>query len=189
MVNIPPDQLYEEPGVPVALAAAGAPAPGVYRVSPQDSLAAPPATNRGVQNTSVCLDWVSGTFPVEVTLDQALQFLGKAFTFKGVHYDAAWSPTERGAMGYRAGVVCGDIKVFHDGGDKMGVHFVLSGKAVKQFLACSNIESETEHRARLAEAIGQGVEFTRCDWACLVRRFCGVYVGIEDDLVLSLIHI
>jgi len=60
---------------------------------------------------------------------------------------------------------------------------VLLGKAVKQFLACSNIESETEHRARLAEAIGQGVEFTRCDWACLVRRFCGVYVGIEDDLV------
>ncbi len=181
MVNIPPDQLYEgpfqEPGVPVALAAAGAPAPGVYRVSPQDSLAAPPATNRGVQNTSVCLDWLSGTFPVEVTLDQALQFLGKAFTFKGVHYDAAWAPMERGAMGYKAGVVSGDMKVFHDGvhgverdGQKvlepMGVHFVLSGKGVKQFLACSNIEGETELRSWLAEAIGEGVVFTRCDWAC-----------------------
>jgi DNA relaxase NicK len=119
-----------------------------------------------VQNTSVCLDWLSGTFPVEATLDQALQFLGKAFTFKGVHFDAAWTPMERGAMGYKGGVVNGDIKVFHDGGDNMGVHFQLSGKAVKQFLACSNINDETELRSWLAEAIGEGVVFTRCDWAC-----------------------
>ncbi len=166
MVNIPPDQLYEEPGVPVALAAAGAPAPGVYRVSPQDTLAAPPSSNTGVQNTSVCLDWLSGTFPVEVTLDQALGFLGKAFTFKGVHFDAAWMPMERGAMGYKAGVVNGAMKVFHDGTETMGVHFVFSGEGVKQFLSCSNIEDETALRAWLAEAIGQGVVFARSDWAC-----------------------
>ncbi len=166
MVNIPPDQLYEEPGVPVALAAAGALAPGVYRVSPQDALAAPPTTNRGVQNTSVNLDWLSGTFPVEVSLAEALDFLGESFTFNGVHFDAAWVPMERGAMGYKAGVVCGAMKVFHDGGDKMGVHFVLSGEGVKQFLACSRIEDETALRAWLARAVGQGVVFTRSDWAC-----------------------
>jgi DNA relaxase NicK len=103
---------------------------------------------------------------VEVTLDQALGFLGKGFTFKGVHFDAAWMPMERGAMGYKAGVVNGAMKVFHDGTETMGVHFVFSGEGVKQFLSCSNIEDETALRAWLAEAIGQGVVFARSDWAC-----------------------
>ncbi len=89
----------------MALAAAGAPAPGVYRVSPQDALGAPPSSNTGVQNTSVNLDWLSGTFPVEVTLGQALAFLGESFTFKGIPFDPAWMPMERGAMGYKGG--CG----------------------------------------------------------------------------------
>jgi len=150
----------------VALAATGAPAPGVYRVSPEDTLAAPPSSNTGVQNTSVCSDWLSGTFPVGVSLDDALAFLGELFQFRGVHHEAAWTPTERGAMGYKAGVVCGDMKVFHDGTESMGVHFVLSSKGVKQFLACSNIEDEAGLRAWLARAVAQGIVFTRSDWAC-----------------------
>jgi DNA relaxase NicK len=48
----------------------------------------------------------------------------------------------------------------------MGVHFVLSGKGVRQFLACSGIEDETGLRAWLARAVGQGIVFTRIDWAC-----------------------
>jgi DNA relaxase NicK len=119
-----------------------------------------------VQNSSVNLDWLSGTFRVGVSLAEALNFLGESFNFHGVHYDAVWVPMERGAMGYKAGMVWGAMKVFYDGTETMGVHFVLSGEGVKQFLACSGIEDETALRAWLAQAIGQGVVFTRSDWAC-----------------------
>jgi phage replication initiation protein len=123
------------------------------------------------------LDWLSGTFPADVTLEDALRFLGEDFAFNGVRYDAGWLPMERGAMGYKAGVVSGHMKVFHDGvhgverdGQKvlepMGVHFVLSGKGVKQFLASANINTEADLRAWLTRAVAEGIVFSRSDWAC-----------------------
>ncbi len=169
MANIPPARVssYQGPGVPVSACATGAPARGVYRVSPDDSLAAPPSSNTGVQVTSVSLDWAAGTFPVGTSLDDALAFLGGAFQFNGQFFGAAWLPMERGAMGYRSGVANGDIKVYYDGTETMGVHFVMSGKGVKQFLSCCEIKDETGLRAWLECAVkSQGIVFTRCDWAC-----------------------
>jgi phage replication initiation protein len=113
------------------------------------------------------LDWLSGTFPVATSLDDALAFLGAAFQFKGQFFEAAWLPMERGAMGYRSGVAHGPIKVFYGGNDDMGVHFVMSGKAVKHFLSSSQIEDEAGLRAWLECAVkAHGVVFSRTDWAC-----------------------
>jgi DNA relaxase NicK len=113
------------------------------------------------------LDWLSGTFPVGVTLDQALEFLGAAFQHKGQFYEGFWSPMERGAMGYRSGVAHGHMKVFSDGTEKMGVHFDMSGKGVREFLEWSGIGGDEGLRAWLECAVkAHGVVFTRCDWAC-----------------------
>jgi DNA relaxase NicK len=155
------------PEVADALVVAAAPAPGVFRVSGADLLAAaPPSSNTGVQNTGVQLDWLSGTFPLSVTLEEALAFLGEGFAFNGVPYAPAWIPLERGGMGYKACVASGHMKVFHDGTDTMGVHFQFSGKGVRELLSSANIHTETDLRAWLARAVGQGIVFRRSDWAC-----------------------
>ncbi len=172
MANIPPARVssYQGPGVPVSACATGAPAPGVFRRSDARRVA-PPPSNTGVQNTEVSLDWLSGTFPVGTSLDDALAFLGAAFQHNGEFYDGFWSPMERGAMGYRSGVAHGHMKVFSDGTETMGVHFVLSGKGVREFLAWSGIgggEGRDEGlRAWFDCAVNvHGIVFTRCDWAC-----------------------
>jgi DNA relaxase NicK len=113
------------------------------------------------------LDWLSGTFPVGVSLDQALEFLGAAFQHNSQFYEAFWSPMERGAMGYRSGVAHGHIKVFSDGTETMGVHFVMSAKGVREFVAYSGIGGDEGLRAWLECAVkAHGIVFTRCDWAC-----------------------
>ncbi len=195
---------FQGSDVAEVLVTSDAPAPGVFRLSEaQKAALAPPPSNTGAQITSVQLDWLSGTFPLTVTLEEALAFLGQDFAFNGVHYEASWVPMDRGAMGYRAGMVCGDMKVFHDGvhgverdGQKlvepMGVHFVLSGKGVKQFIALSNIHTEADLRAWLDRAVNQGVVFARCDWACDDRSaddplldLAVIRAAIDDDLVVS----
>ncbi len=171
MANIPPARVssYQGPGVPVIACDTGASAPGVFRRS-DARRAAPPSSNTGVQNTEVSLDWLSGTFPVGTSLDDALAFLGAGFQWKGVLYDAFWSPMERGAMGYRSGVAHGHIKVFFDGTETMGVHFVMSGKGVREFLACGiggGQGPDEGLRAWFDCAVNvHGIAFTRCDWAC-----------------------
>jgi DNA relaxase NicK len=113
------------------------------------------------------LDYLAGTFPVDTSLDDALEFLGAAFQFNGQFFGAAWVPMERGAMGYRSGVANGDIKVFYDGTETMGVHFEMAGKGVKQFLSSCEIKDDAGLQAWLECAVkSQGIVFTRCDWAC-----------------------
>ncbi len=182
MVNIPPEEgvsshssSHQGPGRSVGACATAGPASGLHHAPPDDALAAaaaaPPSSNTGVQNTSVNLDWLSGTFPVSTLVDDALAFLGAAFQHNGQFFGAAWTPMERGAMGYRSGVANGHIKVFFDGSENMGVHFVMSGKGVKQFLSCSNIQGAAGLQDWLECAVNaHGVVFTRCDWACDDRR-------------------
>jgi DNA relaxase NicK len=113
------------------------------------------------------LDWLSGTFPVSTLVDDALAFLGAAFQHNGQFFGAAWTPLERGANGYRSGVANGHIKVYFDGSEKMGVHFEMSGKGVKQFLSCSNIQGAESLQNWLECAVNaHGIVFSRCDWAC-----------------------
>jgi phage replication initiation protein len=150
-----------------ALVAEDAPAPGLCQATGElVEDVAPPPTNRGAQNTGVILDWLSGTFPVAVTLEDALGFLAEDVWYKGTKCDIGWSPMVSGAMGYKSGVSVGEMKVFYDGGEGMGVHFVFSGRGVRKFLGLSNIETEEQLRAWLERAVGRGVSFTRCDWAC-----------------------
>ncbi len=182
MVNIPSEEgvsshssSHQGPGRSVGACATAGPASGRHHAPPDDALAAaaaaPPSSNTGVQNLSVNLDWLSGTFPASTLVDDALAFLGAAFQHNGQFFGAAWTPMERGAMGYRSGVANGHIKVFFDGSENMGVHFVMSGKGVKQFLSCSNIQSAESLRDWLECAVNaHGVVFTRCDWACDDRR-------------------
>jgi phage replication initiation protein len=181
---------FQGSDVAEVLVTSAAPAPGVFRLSDEQKAAlAPPPSNTGAQIT---LDWLSGTFPLTVTLEEALAFLGQDFAFNGVHYEPSWVPMDRGAMGYKSGLVCGDLKVFHDGTDTMGVHFVLSGKGVKQFMALSNIHTEDHLRAWLTRAEGQGIVFARCDWACDDRSaddplldLAVVRAAIDDGLCVS----
>ncbi len=201
MVNIPPAEgvsshssSHQGPGQSVGACATAGSASGVYHAPPDDGLVAaagaPPSSNTGVQNTSVNLDWLSGTFPVSTLVDDALAFLGAAFQHNGQFFGAAWTPMERGAMGYRSGVANGHIKVYFDGVhgvlrdgrqelEPMGVHFVLSGKAVKQYLSCCEIKDETGLRDWFECAVNaHGIVFSRCDWACDDRS--------QDDPLLDL---
>ncbi len=178
MVNIPPEEgfsshssSHQGPGQSVSACATAGPASGRHHAPPDDRLAAaaaePPCGNTGVQNTGVELDWLSGTFPVSTLVDDALAFLGAAFQHNGQFFGPAWTPLERGANGYRSGVANGHIKVFFDGSENMGVHFDMSGKGVKQFLSCSNIQGAAALQDWLECAVNaHGVVFTRCDWAC-----------------------
>ncbi len=155
------------PEVPAALAAAGSPASGVFRAPAEDTRAAAahPSTNRGAQVAEVCLDWLQGTFPVTVGVEEAIGFLSEGFQHNGVAFDAAWVPMPHGMMGYKAGLACGDMKVYHEGSADMGVHFVFSGKAVRVFLSSKGIESEQALRAWLETAVQRGIKFVRSDWA------------------------
>jgi hypothetical protein len=184
---------FQGSDVAEVLVTSDTPAPGVFRLSEAQKAAyAPPPSNTGAQNTGVLLDWLSGTFPLTVTLEEALGFLGQDFAFNGVPYEASWVPMERGAMGYKSGVVCGDLKVFYDGTETMGVHFVFSGKGVKEFMALSNIHTEAHLRAWLERAVGQGIVFARSDWACDDRSadqplldLAVIRAAIDDGLVVS----
>jgi hypothetical protein len=58
------------------------------------------------------------------------------------------------------------MKVYYDGSNEdMGVHFVFSGKGVRQFLSSKGIESEKALRAWLQTGVDRGIKFVRTDWA------------------------
>lgn len=90
----------------------------------------PPYSNTGVQRTGrsglrACVDWVQATFKnVELytLIVDVLKLKYDAF------YDA---PT--GSMGYRKCKKYGNISVFHDGTEEMGIHLQMSGQGCREY--------------------------------------------------------
>lgn len=126
------------------------------------SAVAPPSTNRGAQHTKASVDWWAGTFPVGMGLNDVLRH----FEGRDPHGNKLeWEATERGAMGYRQGLVRGNIKVFYDGNADMGPHVVMSGQGCRQFEDEQGFMDEWDWRNWGAQVLKAGAEVTRFDTA------------------------
>lgn len=94
----------------------------------------PPSSNTGAEfmcpqipteNRSL-IDWLSWT--VKVTdPHEAVKLSGLSFL--------DFQESKCGGMGYRASKRCGNIVVFYDGAQNMGVHIVMSGQGCREFEA------------------------------------------------------
>jgi phage replication initiation protein len=90
----------------------------------------PRYTNRGVGHTSLnplraCLDWVQGTLKIE-----NYRLIFELFNIP----EEGWNVSDKGMMMYRKKMTHGKIVVLWDGiNEDMGVHFILSGEACRQF--------------------------------------------------------
>lgn len=86
--------------------------------------------NTGVERTTenplrACLDWVEGTLKIE-----NFRLIFELFNVP----ESEWEMCEKGLMRYRRQMRYGKIVVLWDGiDDNMGVHFVMSGAACRQF--------------------------------------------------------
>jgi hypothetical protein len=143
---------------------------GVFRANQTDALAAaalePPHTNRGVPDTNeskrVLLDYVSFTVPLAVcsSLSAILEWLTPPSASA-----SDWVALRHGAMGYRACVQRGQIRVYSDGAHDMGFHAVLAGKGARQLEQEFGLFSEPAWVSWLALMRARGVRFARIDAA------------------------
>ncbi|RDZ05535.1 hypothetical protein C3744_29475 [Priestia megaterium] len=89
-------------------------------------------SNRGAQNTSrsglrACVDWVQATFKnveVEQLIQDVLQLDLSMF------YDTA-----KGGLGYKSCKQFGNISVFYDGKEDMGIHLQMTGQGCREYEA------------------------------------------------------
>ena len=175
MPIVPEDSRVESPdalaeGLSSPEAAATAPALRVFKRVDTDPV--PPSSNTGAQNTetketsslpvepcfTASVDWLSFTWPITVTLQDALARLDGLEPFD-------WTPTERGGNGYKQGLVSGHLKVFHDGNPDMGVFVQMTGKACQQFANCQYWTSEEGWRGFIGDILSAGCNVTRLDLA------------------------
>ncbi len=160
VVNIPPDQLYEEPGVPMALAAAGAPALGVYRVALQDHLAQEALSPLASSNTPamatlpVLVDWLRVTFPATLdALERAMMQFGPGLE---------WIEMDRGGFFFERCLRRGHVSIYFEG------------------------KVETNQGLVLVEVTGQGCRQLESEGLlpvpCAANGFLGGWRGFLDEL-------
>lgn len=140
----------------------------------------PPTSNTGVENTQVKLDWLQFTFPTTLNLAECQTMLNLD--------DVEWLQLERGWFGYKSAVEFDGIKLFYDGQSNMGVHCVMSGRAVDSWL--TKIEADEDIlRALLSSYRALGVKFTRLDPALDDFSPCWnldtVRQALRDGLIVS----
>jgi phage replication initiation protein len=90
----------------------------------------PPSSNTGVENTResglrACVDWVQATFKslsYEQVITEVLQMNLKEF-----------AETKNGQFGYKCGLQCGNVTVYYEGQDGMGVHLHMTGQGCRQY--------------------------------------------------------
>jgi len=96
----------------------------------------PPSSNRGAQNTSesglkACVDWLSSTFEIDITLTNVFELLGLD--------QGEFTELDHGKYGYKKQLIRGPIKVLYDGSDQMGIHVEMTGEGVRQYQMEKNI--------------------------------------------------
>lgn len=90
----------------------------------------PPSTNRGVLSTSqtglrACVDWVQVTFKNVTDFTQIISLLGMEI---GHFLDM-----QTGKYGYKCQKRCGNIAIYYDGREDMGVHLEMTGQACREY--------------------------------------------------------
>lgn len=107
----------------------------------QGPTARPLTGNTGAECTapSVTVDWLSATFPDGMPLEDVEALFG-----------GGWEPLKRGNHGYKAGKRLGSLKLWHDGGPKMGVHVEASGQACRE-LEASGVVTDWRSFLRLLD--------------------------------------
>jgi phage replication initiation protein len=79
------------------------------------------------------IDWFAFTFPKILCPDDAIKTAGlNCLDFK---------PCDFGGMGYKKSLRAGNIVVFFDGADNMGVHISMTGQGCRQFEAASRLKN------------------------------------------------
>ena len=119
--------------------------------------AAPPYGNTGAQ--TALIDWLGVTFPEEVTLDSIYKFIGSD----------GWAGMERGAMGYRKGLVRGNVRILFDGAEGMGIHIEASGQGCRELEGDGMVLDWSIFLKNIIEAEGK---FSRLDVAIDDRTGC-----------------
>jgi len=118
----------------------------------------PPYTNRGADNTyrdglKACVDWVQATLEI-VSVEQLItDILGLDFNdfYNG----------QSGKYGYKNSKHLGNIGIFYDGREDMGIHLEITGQGCREYESL-NIQSWKELFGRLIE---NEANFTRLDIA------------------------
>lgn len=123
-----------------------------------EAVHSPPASNRGVQNTSehllrACLDWVQVTFTTFYSVQQIYTVLGMEETD---FYDF-----QGGIYGYKSHKKCGHISVLYDGAAGMGVHVQMTGQGCREY---ETYGKKTWHEF-IRSCFEHGGNFTRLDGA------------------------
>ena len=136
---------------------------GVYRAPAADRLAAaarsaPPASNTGVRDTGAFCDWLSAT--AQEDPETVLRWLTPSSASL-----SDWVTLHHGGLGYRVCVQRGHLRVYSDGAPGMGVHFSLSGQAVRQVEQEFRLFTQEAWRAWLSLMRERGCRFTRVDAA------------------------
>jgi phage replication initiation protein len=145
-------------------ASSGFPVPAVYTLADVHPVGVPPHSNTGVTNTKpdykadVSIDWIAGT--VHGVGSEEVKYW---FSPPGVEVD--WTPLDRGAMGYKSCLERAGIRVYHDGNVGMGVHVVISGKAVRSLEHEQGLDCEEAWQAWLGDLLAKGFKFARFDSA------------------------
>ena len=89
----------------------------------------PPLTNRGAQNTCKeglrsLVDWVSVTLK-NLAPEELVEVMGLD--------PADFVELEYGAYGYRRSLCCGNIRIFFDGREDMGIHLQMTGQGCREY--------------------------------------------------------
>jgi phage replication initiation protein len=111
---------------------------------------APPASNTGAQ--TALIDWLGVTFPDGVMLDSIYELFGKD----------GWVTLPKGAMGYRKGLIRGNVRILFDGSKDMGIHIEASGKGCRELEGDGIVSDWPAFISGLIEANGS---FSRLDVA------------------------
>ncbi len=142
----------------------------------------PPYCNTGVQNTlqsglRACVDWVQVTFKIVNTTQLIEDILGLEIEW---FYDG-----QNGSMGYRKCMKYGNITVFYDGSENMGVHLQMSGQGCREYEALN----KKKWKELFFDFICYNAKFTRLDVA--IDDFQGYFtIGsierkVKDRLLTS----
>jgi len=120
--------------------------------------AAPPCSNRGVQNTSrsalrACVDWVQVTFKTVHDLQTIYGILGMS------EDDFEDCPT--GIYGYKCQRRAGHISILYDGGPDMGIHVQMTGQGCREY----ETYGPKDWRQFFADCFAHDGVFTRLDGA------------------------
>ena len=93
-------------------------------VPPSDS---PPTGNTGAENTSLAslIDWCAFTLKDSDSLEKVLSVIGIPYQ------DFIEMP--KGGLGYKRQLRNGNIAIFEDGAEGMGIHIEMSGKGCREF--------------------------------------------------------